>query len=120
MMKKADALFKKILAIFLLMSLTMIQCLYVMTGIVTAVYEDLDSQNTNIENTNVYFDVYYEDGKHGGKLKISEGGNVYCYIKIENSGVLNDVKIHIDNPNFKIDTDNVDKNYIQSIDLEMI
>lgn len=118
MMKKADVLFKKILAIFLLMSLTMIQCLYVMTGIVTAVYEDLDSQNTNIENTNVYFDVYYEDGKHGGKLKISEGGNVYCYIKIENSGVLNDVKIHIDNPNFKIDTDNVDKNYIQSIDLE--
>ena len=49
MMKKADVLFKKILAIFLLMSLTMIQCLYVMTGIVTAVYEDLDSQNTNIE-----------------------------------------------------------------------
>ena len=118
MMKKADVLFKKILAIFLLMSLTMIQCLYVMTGIVTAVYEELDSQNTNIENTNVYFDVYYEDGKHSKQLKISDGGNVYSYIKIENSGVLNDAKIHIDSPNFKIDTDNIDKKYIQSIDLE--
>ncbi len=118
MMKKVDVLFKKILAIFLLMSLTMIQCLYVMTGIVTAVYEELDSQNTNIENTNVYFDVYYEDGKHSKQLKISDGGNVYSYIKIENSGVLNDAKIHIDSPNFKIDTDNIDKKYIQSIDLE--
>jgi len=71
----------------LLMTLTMAQFLYVTTTAVQAVYEELESQSVNIENTNVSFNVSYEDGTHSKQLKISEGGVISCNIKIEKNGL---------------------------------
>ncbi len=116
---KEKEILKKVMAITLLMTLTMFQFLYATTGVVQAVYEELENQNAKIENTNVSFNVYYkEEGTHSKKLKISEGGTIVCNIKIENSGMLNEAKIQIDNPNFKIDANNVDKTNIERIDTE--
>ncbi len=112
--------FKRILAISLLTAMLSFQFLYATIGVVKAVYEELENQVTKIEDTNVSFDVYYKDtNTHYEKLKISEGGVINLYIKLENTGVLNDPKIHISNPNFKINEEKIDKNtYIKSIDIE--
>ena len=102
----------------LLMTLTMAQFLYVTTTAVQAVYEELESQSINIENTNVSFNVSYEDGTHSKQLKISEGGVISCNIKIEKDGVLNNAKIHIENPNFKINEEKLDKTFVKAVDVE--
>ncbi len=38
------------------------------TTAVQAVYEELESQSVNIENTNVSFNVSYEDGTHSKQI----------------------------------------------------
>ena len=55
---KEKEILKKVMAITLLMTLTMFQFLYATTGVVQAVYEELENQNAKIENTNVSFNVY--------------------------------------------------------------
>lgn len=54
-MKKEKTILKKVTSMMLLMTLTMAQFLYVTTTAVQAVYEELESQSVNIENTNVSF-----------------------------------------------------------------
>ena len=117
-MKKEKKILKKVTSIMLLMTLTMAQFLYVTTTVVQAVYEELESQSINIENTNVSFNVSYEDGTHSKQLKISEGGVISCNIKIEKDGVLNNAKIHIENPNFKINEEKLDKTFVKAVDVE--
>lgn len=115
-MKKGNEILKKVMSATLLMTLTMFQFLYVATTTVQAVYEELENQNANIENTNVSFNVSYEDGTHSKQLKTTEEGVIVCSIKIEKSGVLNDGKIHIENPNFEIDVDKLDKTYVKGVE----
>ena len=107
----------KAIAIILLMTLTMFQVLNAICGVVLAVYEELEAQETKISNTNVSFDVYYADTKqHQKQLNIGEGGTLALNINIENTGALTEAKIHIDNPNFKIAQDQANDVHIQSID----
>ena len=109
----------KTIAIFLLINLIMLQFGSLTNYVVKAVYEELEEQNTKIQNTNVTFDVVYaDDNTHSKKLNITEGGILSCYIKIDNTGVLNNAKIHIDSPNFKINQEKMDKTYIKNIDME--
>ena len=109
----------KAIAIILLMTLTMFQILNAITGIVQAVYEELETQETKISNTNVSFDVYYADTEqHQKELNIQEGGALALNINIENTGALTEAKVHIENPNFKIAQDQVNDIHIQSIDTE--
>ena len=124
--------FKKVLVMVLLTTLITIQFSSLINYVVTAVYEDLENQQTAIENTNIMFDVFYSSGvseagdvssigdtdekTHSKELNIGEGGTLACYIKIDNTGVLNNAKIHIDNPNFEIDQNKMDTTYIKNID----
>ena len=109
----------KTIAIFLLINLIMLQFGSLTNYVVKAVYEELEEQNTKIQNTNVTFDVVYaDDNTHSKKLNITEGGILSCYIKIDNTGVLNNAKIYIDSPNFKINQEKMDKTYIKNIDME--
>ena len=39
-------------------------------------------------------------------------------IKIEKNGVLNNAKIHIENPNFKINEEKLDKTFVKAVDVE--
>lgn len=109
----------KTIAIFLLINLIMLQFGSLTNYVVKALYEELEEQDTKIQNTNVTFDVFYaDDNTHSKKLNIKEGGTLSCYIKIDNTGVLNNAKIHIDSPNFKINQEKMDKTYIKNIDME--
>lgn len=117
MQTKAQNL-NKMVAIILIMTLTMIQLLNVINGVSLAIYEELETQETKISSTNVSFDVYYVDEtkQHQKELNIKEGGTLGIDIKIENTGVINEAKVHIDNPNFKIAESQVNDSHIQSID----
>lgn len=109
---------EKMLAFLLLITLTMANFLYVGTGIVIAESEDLESQSTKIGSTNVSFDVFYEGNVHSKELNMEEGGTITCSIDIENAGIVDNATIHVDNPNFKIQTDKLDSTYIKSINEE--
>ena len=109
---------EKMLAFLILITLTIANFLYVGTGIVNAVSENLETQTTKIGNTNVSFDVFYDGNVHSKELKAEEGGIITCSILIENAGVVDNATIHIDNPNFKIQTEQLDTTYIKSINEE--
>lgn len=107
----------KILVILLIMLLTIGNFLIVGQNIVIAVYEELEKQEIKIENTNVSFDVKYEDGTHSKQLNISEGGNLVINIKIEKAGLIEDGKIYLENNlNFRIIQEKLDRTYIKNID----
>lgn len=109
---------QKIIAFLLLITLTIANFLYVGTGIVIAASENLETQGIKIENTNVSFDAFYEGDVHTKELNMEEGGTITCNIVIENAGVVENATIHIDNPNFKIQTDKVDTTYIKNVNEE--
>lgn len=109
---------KKTLAFLLLVTLTIANFLYAGIGIVNAVSDDLETQTTKIGNTNVSFDVFYDGNVHSKELNAEEGGTITCSILIENAGVVDNATIHIDNPNFKIQTEQLDTTYIKNINEE--
>lgn len=109
---------QKMLAFLLLVTLTIANFLYVGMGIVNAVSDDLETQTTKIGNTNVSFDVFYDGNVHSKELNAEEGGTITCSILIENAGVVDNATIHIDNPNFKIQTEQLDTTYIKNINEE--
>lgn len=109
---------QKMLAFLLLVTLTIANFLYVGMGIVNAVSDDLETQITKVGNTNVSFDVFYDGNVHSKELNAEEGGTITCSILIENAGVVDNATIHIDNPNFKIQTEQLDTTYIKNINEE--
>ena len=56
-------LLKRTIAIILLITLMMFQISDLTNYVVKAVYEELEAQETKIENTNVTFDVFYAGEK---------------------------------------------------------
>ena len=92
------------------------------TSIVNAVYEELESQTKQIANTSIEFDAYFEENsnvKHSKEINIRQGDNLYINLNLRDTGVLNNGKIKITNPNFEIVKENIDNEYIESINTDL-
>lgn len=110
---------QKILAIIMLITLTMFQFIYVTCGIVSAVYEELETQSNNTNQKNVTFDAIFKadnENKHSIESIIKDGTQITFCINVENTGVLNDAKISIEKANFKMQQTN--NQYIKNVDTE--
>jgi len=109
---------KKLIMVVVIFALIISDFLMVGISIANAIYAELETQKTEISNTNIEFDMYFKDGvnkPHYKELNISEENMIYLNVKISDSGVLNDGKIKIDNPNFKIKKNEVNNSYVKDI-----
>lgn len=116
---------KKFLKIMLIMLIIVVlimgEFIFVGYNFVQALYEDLEQQETSIANSNVIFDAYFKSGEnktHRKQIKISEGDSLYINLYINNTGVLNNSKVKIENANFKIKQDKINNQYVKSINNE--
>lgn len=109
---------KIVVSIGLIITLIGINFFAVGKSIAIAIYENLESQPIQISNTNIEFDAYFKEGeakKHSKSISIINGDNLYFKLKINNTGVLNNAKITINEPNFEI-ASNIENQYIKSIE----
>ena len=104
MNKKKD----KVIAIFVLI----IMLMNMLSGIISADFE------TQVEDTNVFFDIYFDNESHNTEANINEQAMLTANIKIENAGVIDNAKIKFENPNFKINADEIDEKYIKEVNKE--
>ena len=110
--------FKIVVSICLIITLIGINFFAVGKNIAIAIYENLESQPIQISNTNIEFDTYFKEGEtktHSKTMSISNGDNLYINLRINNTGVLNDAKITINDPNFQI-ANTIENQYIKSIE----
>lgn len=109
---------KPFMAIILIITLTGANLVFLGNRSILAIYEELERQNTITSVENIAFDAYFKDGeekKHNKQAIISKGENLILDIEVQNSGVLEDVKIKIENANFTIDKEKIEDKNIKSI-----
>ena len=90
-------------------------------GVVIAMYEELETQNTTTNIKNVEFDSYFLDNgnkTHRKQNNLTQNENLILNINVKEQGVLNDAKIKIENTNFEIIKEQVQNNYVKNINTE--
>lgn len=118
---KEKRISKITVVLLIIVALIMGEFIFVGYNFVQALYEELEQQNTLIANSNVSFDAYFknqEEKIHSKQIKISDGDRLYINLYINNTGVLNDSKIKIENSNFKIKKDAIKNQYVKWVDEE--
>ena len=109
---------RTIVSIVLMLVMIGINFFEIGRGLSIAIYENLESQEYKIGNTNIEFNVYFKEGEnntHSKTMSILNGDNLYINLNINNAGALNNGKIVINNPNFTIEKDKIDSKYVKSV-----
>ena len=109
---------QRAIAILLIATFTLMDFIGVGVNVVVAISEDLQLQTSETSNDNVEFNVYLKNEQESAyeqALKISEENQLYIFVKVKDKGVLNDVKIQLENANFKILEDKVNSEYVKEI-----
>lgn len=112
-----EKIFKGFIVLLTIATLIMSNFIFVATGLVYAVYEELESQAVNTSNGQVEFDAYFKDAQgnktHSINRNIKDGLQMYINVRVKDAGVLKDAIIKLSNPNFAIE--NVEHSYIKEI-----
>lgn len=112
---------KFLLILILVITLTMADFILLGNGIVLAIQEDLENQNTATNVKNVLFDAYFANNGQNvhtkeGQLNAEE--TLILNVNVKEKGLLKDAKIKIENKNFEILKDKVENRYVKNINLE--
>ena len=113
---------KILLVILLIFSLIGLNFILVGEQVALAMYEELETQGTQTNNANIVFDAYYKENEintHFKQAKIGEGANLILDVTVKETGVLNDAKISLENPNFKIDKEKMNDINVKSVNDEI-
>lgn len=109
---------KRIVAVALITNLSVLNTAIVGKNVVSAVSDALESQEINVNKTNILFDAYLKNGDtnvHEMDVNIDEVNNLYVSIGIGTEGVLNGGKIKLTDSNIKFDPNMQESMYIKSI-----
>lgn len=109
---------KTILISLLILSLTIFDFILLGYNVVIAVSENLESQNTTTNISNIDFDAYFKQNEskvHEKQIDVLKEDTLIIHINVKDKGVLNDAKIKIENANFKIIKDKIQNSYIKEI-----
>ena len=95
-------LLQKIIALFLVMTLTMANFIMLGSNIAIAVSETVQGQTFETSNANVEFGAYFknEKGDKVSSLDIKSSGletNLYLYLNVKNEGYIRDAQIKLEN-----------------------
>lgn len=111
---------KTFFSILLILTLTMTK--FVFLGYeVWAAYEELESQKIETNVKNVQFDAYFMNGNqkiHSKESDIYNKETLVLNVNVKDKGYLNDAKIKIENANFTILKNEVNNQYVKSINID--
>ena len=111
---------KTLFSILLILILTMTK--FVFLGYeVWAAYEELESQKIETNVKNVQFDAYFMNGNqkiHSKESDIYNKETLVLNVNVKDKGYLNDAKIKIENANFTILKNEVNNQYVKSINID--
>lgn len=83
-------------------------------NVVIAVSDNLVTQNSKTNNSNVEFNSYFEGGEYSKTFEAEQEAKLYFEIKISNTGYLKNGVVQFSNANFEVDTDNLKNDKVQS------
>lgn len=119
---KTEALFRKSISIFTIIALLMAEFVVIGQNIVNAMTnEELENQSNSTNVSNVYFDAYFKDGEnttHSKESDLDEEETLIVNINIKNTGSIENGKIKINNPNFKIEKEKISNQYVKDVNSE--
>lgn len=113
---------RKFIAIIILANILITYNMTVGIQFVIAINENSENQITNIESTNLNFDVYMKQNDssvYEKEMNTEESNSIFIDINIKDTGVLSNAVITFDEKNFNIDYNNLDITYIQDINEEL-
>lgn len=116
-----DKILKFLLVMSLIATLSMTNFIIVGQSISVAFWEELESQDSTTNISNVNFDAYFlnnETKTHSKENLIDEEDTIILNVNVKNEGVLDDAKIKIENENFEIQKDEIKNDYVKNINLE--
>ena len=103
-------------------SLLMAEFVVIVQNIVNAMTnEELENQSNSTNVSNVYFDAYFKDGEnttHSKESDLDEEETLIVNINVKNTGSIENGKIKINNPNFKIEKEKISNQYVKDVNLE--
>lgn len=115
-------IWKSILTIFLIITLSLVDFIILGHNIAIAIAEGIEEQGISTNLKNVEFDAYFnnnEEKVHEKQVQISSEEILIFNVNVKEKGSLNDAKIKINNPNFKILAEKVENNtYIKNVDAQ--
>lgn len=119
---KTEALFRKSISIFTIIALLMAEFVVIGQNIVNAMTnEELENQSNSTNVSNVYFDAYFKDGEnttHSKESDLDEEETLIVNINIKNTGSIENGKIKINNPNFKLEKEKISNQYVKNVNSE--
>lgn len=119
---KAEVLFRKSISIFTIIALLMAEFVVIGQNIVNAMTnEELENQSNSTNVSNVYFDAYFRDGEnttHSKESDLDEEETLIVNINVKNTGSIENGKIKINNPNFKIEKEKISNQYVKDVNSE--
>lgn len=119
---KAEVLFRKSISIFTIIALLMAEFVVIGQNIVNAMTnEELENQSNSTNVSNVYFDAYFKDGEnttHAKESDLDEEEILVVNISIKNMGSIENGKIKINNPNFKLEKEKISNQYVKDVNSE--
>ena len=119
---KAEVLFRKSISIFTIIALLMAEFVVIGQNIVNAMTnEELENQSNSTNVSNVYFDAYFKDGEnttHSKESDLDEEETLIVNINVKNTGSIENGKIKINNPNFKIEKEKISNQYVKDVNSE--
>ena len=119
---KAEVLFRKSISIFTIIALLMAEFVVIGQNIVNAMTnEELENQSNSTNVSNVYFDAYFKDGEnttHSKESDLDKEETLIVNINVKNTGSIENGKIKINNPNFKIEKEKISNQYVKDVNSE--
>ncbi len=116
------AIANKLIAIFIVFCMIFVQYAIVGSNIVSAVAEELESQQTITKGENVEFEAFFRDGNnsvHEAKLNLEETQKLYIEVAVKDKVSAKNAVIKIEDANFNIKKDEMkDNRYVSDVNTE--
>ena len=112
-----NTFYKKVIVFLQILVIIGIQFAILGNSVVEAFYAGLEQQSTNTNQKNIDFDVYFKNGEekvHYKEADIKEGGSLIVNIMMNQTGVLDNAKISLENSNFNLKE--IENAYVKSIE----
>ena len=112
---------KIFLTVLLVFTFTMTDFIFLGYKVSVAMYEELESQSRETNVKNVEFDAYFLNDNqkvHSKECDLDSKETLILNVNVKDKGSLNDAKIKLENTNFTILKDEVNSQYVKSINAD--
>ncbi len=83
---------------------------------VAAAVENLNSQNSQTQNSNVEFNTHLDNSTHEQEYNISNGGKMFVVVNVKQNGYLKNGIVEFSECNYKLNNEQINSQYVQKVE----